>query len=261
MTSFRFAASVSLVLTAATLYTACSDSSADGPNGDGGDGNVAGESNGGSPPESEGAAAGRSENAGQPSEGGSTSEAMGGAGGTSGAGDVAGSGGESSTPLPEGPCTYTTTGGATLPPTGAQFLCTATSRVFQDNGEGEYTALFGGGFYLDGSNDSSTLGCSVSSAVAPAAGDIWEIGADHTGQCELSSQEGATTNLWKASDQPALGNAKIEFVSATLTHGSTDPSDVYYLCTIKLTGTLAGETGAADVDISGSFEVKLPLGA
>ncbi len=260
MTILRLVASASFILSTAAMYTACSDSSSSTPSAQAGAPNLAGESSGGSPvANNSGGAAGQAEpgsDAGHANEGGASPVA------TEGGASTGGVGGASGLPnLPEGPCTYVTTGGATLPPEDPHFLCSAGSRVFQNGGEGEYSALFGGGFYLDGSNDSSTFACSLSSATPPAAGDQWQLSADHPGSCELSSQEGATTNLWKASTQPAMGDLTITFESATLTHGTADPSDVYYLCKIKLTGTLAGETGAADVDISGTFEVTLPFGA
>ena len=182
-----------------------------------------------------------------------------------GTGNVAGessAGGASGAPdLPAGPCTYVVTGGASLPPADAQFLCTNGSRVFQNNGAGDFSALFGGGFYLENSNDSSTLACSLSSEAAPTTGDTWVLGADHPGNCELSSQVGATTDLWKATNVQAVGEVTLKFANVAVTQGTNDPSDVYYTCTIELSGTLAGETGAPDVTITGSFEIKVPLGA
>lgn len=269
MTKLQLASSLALLLSAASIYTACSDSDADtGPDGAG---NVAGESSaGGASTEPEGQA-GRTTDGGG-GGGGETSAAgakpVAGDGGTTasaggGGANAAGADGASGAPgLPSGPCTYVVTGGASLPPDDAQFICTNGSRVLQNNGAGEFTALFGAGFFTTG-NDSSTLGCSLSSDVAPGAGDIWTLGAEHPGNCELSSQVGVTTDLWKATNVQAIGDVTIKFVSATLTHGSSDPSDVYYLCTIELDGTLKGETeGASDVTISGSFEIKaLPLGA
>jgi hypothetical protein len=179
--------------------------------------------------------------------------------GASGADDGAGGDTNGVPTVPAGACTYSASGGAVLPPTGAQFICTAIARVYQNDGEGDYEALFGGGFYLDGSNDSSTFACDLSSSTPPANGDSWKLGADHPGNCQLSSQEGGTTNLWKASSDTS-GEVTITFQNVTTTHGTADPDDLYDLCTIKLTGTLPSETGADDVDISGTFDVKVPLG-
>jgi hypothetical protein len=259
MTKLRLVASLSLLLSASASYTACSDSETSTPSAAAGaaDDSRGGEAADGNP-EANGGAAGQGEpgsQAGQPSEGGMSPVASDGGASTGAGGD-----GSDVPSLPTGPCSYSTTGGATLPPAGAQFICTAIARVYQNNGEGDYEALFGAGFYIDGSNDSSTLACDLSSATAPATGDSWKLGADHPGNCELSSQEGDTTNLWAAKSSPVSGDVTITFQNVSMTHGTTDPTDVYYLCTVKLSATLVGETGADDVDVSGTFDIKVPLG-
>ncbi|HYQ15094.1 MAG TPA: hypothetical protein VEQ58_05045, partial [Polyangiaceae bacterium] len=158
------------------------------------------------------------------------------------------------------PCTYSTTGGASLPPADAQFLCTAISRLYQQNGEGDYDALFGGAFYVDGTTTSSTVACDLSSKTAPAVGDSWELGADHPGNCQLGSQENGVASSWVATSTPVRGAVTITFESVTMTHGTSHPEDVYFLSTIKLSGTLPSETGGDDIELSGSFDVKVPIG-
>jgi hypothetical protein len=267
MTKLRLVASVSCLLSAAVFYTACSDSDSSTPPGAAGASNhetAGGEANGGEPnaagatANNGGAAAGRGPTAsaaGQDNEGGNPPVTSDG-----GASPGAGGGSNEVPTLPTGPCTYATSGGADLPPADAQFICTAISRLYQDNGEGDYEALFGGGFYVDGTDVSSTMACDLSSATAPAAGDSWVLGPDHPGNCQLSSQVDGVGSLWSANNSPARGAVTITFGSVTMTNGTSDPSDVYYLSTIKLSGTLVSETGGDDIELSGSFDVKVPIG-
>jgi len=266
MNKLRLVTSVSCLLTAAALYTACSDSDSSTPPGAAGASDheaAGGEANGGEPnaagaTANNGGAAGQGETAsaaGKDNEGGGPPV-------TSDGGASPGAGGGTNEPptLPTGPCTYTTSGGADLPPPNAQFICTAISRLYQNNGEGDYEALFGGGFYVDGTDVSSTLACALSSATAPAAGDSWVLGPDHPGNCQLSSQADGVGSSWAAKSWPARGAVTITFGSVTMTQGTSDPSDVYYLSTIKLSGTLPSETGGDDIELSGSFDVKVPIG-
>ncbi|HEY0464551.1 MAG TPA: hypothetical protein VGC79_10095 [Polyangiaceae bacterium] len=161
------------------------------------------------------------------------------------------------------PCNYAISGEQSLPDGDAMYLCTVISRLLQQKGKGDYDLLFGGAFYTDNTH-SSTIACSLSSKVAPAAGDVWELGADHPGNCDLSYSENSVASLWKSSSTPAgTGSASIKFLSATLVHGTNKPEDVYYTFEVELTATMPGETpDTPEVTVNGTFRFpSLPLGA
>jgi hypothetical protein len=142
------------------------------------------------------------------------------------------------------------------------FICTNNSRVFQQKGQGDFDILVGAAFGTDDQH-SSTFACSLTSKDAPAAGDTWELGKDHPGNCELGYAQGATASLWKSSSTPVAGTASIKFLSVTLKHGQSKPEDVYYLFEVEITAKMPGETpDTPEVDFSGKFKItSLPLGA
>jgi hypothetical protein len=175
----------------------------------------------------------------------------------------AGSTADATIPTNSSPCAYAVSGGQTFPTGAATYICTNNSRVYQSKGQGPFTLLFGAGFAMGA--DSSTLACSLTSATPPKAGDTWTLGmAGSDGLCDLSFQQGAVTNLWKASAAaPTAGTATVTFVSATLMHGTAHPEDVYYLFELTFTATLKGQTpNAPDVTVTGSYKAStLPLGS
>ncbi|MET0790958.1 MAG: hypothetical protein ABW061_05510 [Polyangiaceae bacterium] len=186
------------------------------------------------------------------------------AGGASAAGSN--SAGASSAGAPavsaQGPCVYSVTGGQSFPEGAATFLCSGGSRVLQQKGEGDFDILVGAAFGTE-DNHSSTIACSLTSKEAPAAGDVWVLGKDHPGNCDLSYSQGTTASLWKSTSTPAgTGSTSIKFLSATLTHGQYKPEDVYYLFEVEITGTLPGETAdTPEVTLNGTFKITtLPLG-
>lgn len=161
------------------------------------------------------------------------------------------------------PCPYAVSGGQSFPGTDATFFCTNNSRILQAKGQGTYTLLLGAGLSTK-ANDSSTMSCTLTSATAPKAGDVWTLASSGTsGRCELSYQQGTTTTIWEATSAPAVGAATVTFVSATLMHGTSKPEDVYYVFEVTYTATLKGKTaGAPDVTLTGSYKTTmLPLGA
>ena len=238
-----------------------SASNANGGAGSGGSPSAAGADSGGSG--DDGGADSNSE-AGTDAGGASdTDEAGSNAGGASSAGANsagAAAGGASNS---SSPCNYAISGGQSLPDGDAMYLCTAISRLLQQKGQGDFDILFGGAFYTDNTH-SSTIACSLSSKVAPAAGDVWVLGADHPGNCDLSYSQGSMASLWKSTSTPAgTGSASIKFLSATLKHGTNKPEDVYYTFEVELTATMPGETpDTPEVTVNGTFSFpSLPLGA
>ena len=182
------------------------------------------------------------------------------AAGANDAGAHSGGAGGASTAM--GPCTYTVSGGQTFPEGDATYLCSGGSRVLQQNGMGDFDILVGAAFGTEDKH-SSTIACSLTSKVAPAAGDVWELGPDHPGNCDLGYGQGMMASLWKSTSNPAnTGNSSIKFLSATMMHGMYKPEDVYYLFEVELTGTLVGLTAdTPDVTIAGKFKIaSLPLG-
>ncbi len=182
------------------------------------------------------------------------------AGGASSAGahSAGGAGGASNS---SSPCSYAVSG---VPDDGVMYLCTAISRLLQQKGKGDFDLLFGGAFYTDNTH-LSTLACSLTSKVAPAAGDVWELGEDHPGNCEVDYTAGSMSSSWiSTTATPAVtGSASIKFLSATATHGTNKPEDVYYTFEVELTATMPGLTpDTQEVTVNGTFRFpSLPLGS
>ncbi|MDB4944616.1 MAG: hypothetical protein JWP97_4150 [Labilithrix sp.] len=157
-------------------------------------------------------------------------------------------------------CSYSVDGALTVPTTDAPYGC-ANGKVEQPNGSGDLTASFGGGFMAP-SGEIVSLACTLSAPTAPGPGTVWTLttSAQTTGNCMLNSIKGSAASSWVAS---TVGTATATFVSATLTHGTAHPSDVYYLFELNLTATLKAQgSSAADVTISGHFSnAKLPTGS
>jgi hypothetical protein len=263
MPKINFSLSASLILSLTSALVGCSSDASPAPSSSaagatsGGSTNEAGADSGGSANKA-GADAGGSTNEAGADSGGSMNEAGADSAGTHSGGTGAGGGSNSTSP-----CSYTVSGGKDLPEGDPMYLCTASSRLLQQKGQGDFDILFGGAFYTDNTH-SSTVACSLSSKVAPAAGDTWVLGKDHPGNCDLSYQDGGTTSLWKSTSTPAgTGSASIRFLSVTLKHGTSKPEDVYYLFEVELTATMPGETpDTPEVTLSGTFKyTSLPLGA
>ncbi len=257
MLSIKYLLSSSLVLSFASSLLGCSSDASPAPSSD------AGADSGGSSGASSGAGAhagGASPDAGSDAGGasaGSTNGAGASAGGASAGGASAGGASNSTSP-----CTYTVSGGQSFPVGDAMYICSGGSRVLQQKGMGDFDILVGAAFGTDDKH-SSTIACSLTSKVAPAAGDVWELGADHPGNCDLGYAQGSMASLWKSSSTPAgTGASSIKFLSATMMHGMYKPEDVYYLFEVELTGTLVGLTAdTPDVSITGKFKITtLPLG-
>lgn len=258
MLRINFSLSASLILSlAATLVGCSSDASpsaapANGGADSGGSSNVAGADPGGS-----------SNDAGADS-GGSSNDAGAESGGASAAGsNAAGASAAGAANTSTSPCTYTVSGGQSFPVGDAMYICSGGSRVLQQKGQGDFDILVGAAFGTEDKH-SSTLACSLTSKVAPAAGDTWVLGPDHPGNCDLGYAQGTMASLWKSTSNPAgTGTTSIKFLSATLKHGMYKPEDVYYLFEVEITGTLPGETpDTPEVTLSGTFKITtLPLGA
>ncbi|MEP7051010.1 MAG: hypothetical protein ABJB12_11680 [Pseudomonadota bacterium] len=263
------ALSASFALSLLSLIVACSSSS-DSPsaanNGDAGS-DAGGETQTGSAGAEDVLAAGAAGTAGTAgsagarelgAEGGAAGEQVN-AGGTSG---VAGAASVMVTPNAS-PCSYAVTGGKMFPEAGAMFLCTANSRVYQQNGTGSFNALIGGAAYTEG-GDSSTMACSIDSPTAPKAGDTWTMNmTDHPGDCNLGLNHMNAATVWaNSSNSVPSGTASITFVSATQKHGMYKPEDVYYLYEVNVSITFANQQGGApDVTFVGHFtQNSLPLG-
>jgi hypothetical protein len=162
-----------------------------------------------------------------------------------------------------GPCSYTVSGGKTLPEGDAMYICTVSSRVYQAKGMGNTDALIGGAFYND-AGDSSTFACSLDSTMPPKAGDSWVMSNDaHPGDCTLGYQHNNVPTLWAASSTLPTGAATIKFNSVTKKNGTNKPEDVYYLYDVTISVEFKGQTeGAPDVSFTGHFsQTTLPLGA
>jgi hypothetical protein len=258
------ALSASLVLSVFSLAVACSgssDSPAAANSGEAGDDAGGAATNSSAGAADVAGAAGAAGTGNVSAEGGAAGEPAVINGGTSG---VAGGAGAMVTPN-NSPCSYAVTGGKAFPDAGAKFLCTASSRVYQQNGTGSFNALIGAGSYMDASgSDSSTVACSIDSATAPKAGDTWTMNTtDHAGNCDLSLTHMNAATIWANSSNSApSGTASITFVSATLKHGMYKPEDVYYLYEVNVSITFAHQQGGApDVTFTGHFtQNSLPLG-
>jgi len=272
MLKFISPASASLLVTVFGLLTSCSSSS-DGSAENGGEnqrghaGNsAAGTSEGGaSNPDSDagegGAAAG--EGGARAGEGGADDNSAGtDAGGSHAGSSSAGAAGTVNTNPTNSPCSYTVSGGKTLPEADAMYICTVNSRVYQQNGKGSFNALIGAGFST-AAGDSSTFACNMDSPTAPKAGDTWTMGSpDHPGNCELGFSQNQVATLWHAGSTPVNGEFTIKFNQVTVKNGMYHPEDVYYLYDLTITSKLKGLTeGATDVTVTGSFvNMSLPLG-
>ncbi|MEP7051490.1 MAG: hypothetical protein ABJB12_14110 [Pseudomonadota bacterium] len=102
----------------------------------------------------------------------------------------------------------------------------------------------------DGSG--TRLDCSIDSATAPNAGDIWALSmADHPGSCtwtrdpsiegRLFGHQTSVTSTY-SSDTPSDSPPSITFVTATPRYGVSNPEDVYYLYDVQLSvGSFSAE--------------------
>ncbi|MEI9936832.1 MAG: hypothetical protein WDO69_06390 [Pseudomonadota bacterium] len=276
MLKFKLSFAAPVILSLASTLAGCGSDASPKPassdagfNSGGSPGDLAG--SGGSPGDAGADSRGSAGDAGADS-GGSPADAGADSGGASSSGGAhAGSAGANAAggapaTSPMGPCHYSISGEQSLPDGDAKYLCTAISRLWQQKGKGDFDLLFGGGFYTDDTHV-STLACSLTSKVAPAAGDVWVLGEAHPGNCEVDYSVGSTTSAWKSTTGPAVaGSASIKFLSATLTHGTNKPEDVYYTFEIELTATMPGVPGVtpdtSEVTINGTFSFpSLPLGS
>lgn len=154
------------------------------------------------------------------------------------------------------PCEFSVSGGRTDPTTAAPYAC-SNGHLEQPNGSGDYTISFGGGFQTS-AGEIVSLACTMSSATAPSAGAMWTLTTDaHSeGNCMLTATSSAGSATWAASANTATvtGSASITFTSASMTHGTVHPSDVYYTYQVTLQASLKGlSSGASDVTIQGDF--------
>lgn len=255
MLRINFSVSAPFILALASTLMGCSSDASPEPSPSGGSAgasDVAGSNSGGATDEAGADSGGTSNEAGS-DEGGASSAGAHAAGASSaGAPNISTS-----------PCVYTVSGGQSFPVGDAMYICSGGSRVLQQKGQGDFDILVGAAFGTEDKH-SSTIACSLTSQVAPAAGDTWVLGPDHPGNCDLGYAQGTMASLWKSTSNPAgTGSTSIKFLSATLKHGMYKPEDVYYLFEVEITGTLPGETpDTPEVTLSGTFKITtLPLGA
>jgi hypothetical protein len=111
------------------------------------------------------------------------------------------------------------------------------------------------------SGEDVSLGCTLKSPSAPAAGDTWAITpeAHHIGDCSYSGGQGAAAKAWEAKvlGDAVQGSGQVVFSSAAVTPAKNHPTTTYYSFELDLTTTMKSVAGG-DPDVTITAHISQP---